>query len=168
MDSIATKPTPARPGCGHFAARHGPIHPPWAVATAAFLDACSRCGACITDCPEQILETGADGAPQVSFVSGACTFCGVCAEVCKDRALVRYVDGVERQPWTMAATIGADCLALVDVACTECADHCDQQAIRFRLLIGGTLRPLVSADRCTGCGACIRPCPGAAIVMGPA
>ncbi|KAF0190938.1 MAG: ferredoxin-type protein NapF [Gammaproteobacteria bacterium] len=168
MDSIATKPTRTRLNCRDFANQRDPIYPPWALATEKFLDACSRCGACITDCPEHILETGAGGIPQVSFVSGACTFCGVCVNVCKDRALVRHIDGVEQAPWTVVASIGEDCLATLNIACQECADHCEQHAIRFRPLIDGTIEPRVVAARCTGCGACVRPCPGNTIGMRPA
>lgn len=165
---MATKLTLARFPGGDSRTERPPIHPPWALEHDAFLDACSRCGACITDCPEYIIETGPGGVPQISFFSGACTFCGVCVDVCHDKALVRWVDGAERAPWTVVATIGDDCLAQTHVECAECAHHCEQNAIRLDLQDGGAVVPVVDATRCTGCGACLRPCPGNAIMMRPA
>ena len=37
------------------------------------------------------------------------------------------------------------------------------EAIRFSPRLGGPPRPEILDDRCTGCGACVRPCPVAAL-----
>lgn len=164
---MATKPLRLRFPSGDAGPERQPIYPPWALEADAFLEACSRCGACITDCPEYIIETGPGGVPQISFHSGACTFCGVCVDVCQDKALVRVRDGVERAPWRVTATIHDGCLAADGTNCHACEDHCEPNAIRFRLTAGGAVLPTVDATRCSGCGACIRPCPGNAIMIRP-
>jgi Pyruvate/2-oxoacid:ferredoxin oxidoreductase delta subunit len=70
---------------------------------------------------------------------------------------------------TMAcsARIGETCLALAGIACMVCRDVCPEQAISLNLHRGGVFLPQLDAETCTGCGACVAPCPGAAIVMQP-
>jgi len=63
------------------------------------------------------------------------------------------------------AVIGPACLALNRVVCRSCAEHCEPHAIHFRLAPGGIAVPLVRAERCDGCGACLAACPVSAIVL---
>jgi len=63
------------------------------------------------------------------------------------------------------AVIGPACLALNRVVCRSCAEHCAPHAIHFRLAPGGIAVPLVRAERCDGCGACLTACPVAAIAL---
>ena len=82
---------------------------------------------------------------------------------CEPQALVR--NDPAASPWTMVAAIGADCLAVRGVECRVCGEACPERAIRFRLQLGGVAQPVLDTGGCTGCGACIGPCPARAITM---
>ena len=60
------------------------------------------------------------------------------------------------------AVIGPPCFALQGIACMSCRDACPTGAVRFELALGGA-RPRIEAERCTGCGDCLRTCPADAI-----
>jgi len=44
------------------------------------LESCTRCGRCVTDCPEEAVSL-TDAGP-VIVQPQACTYCGVCETVC--------------------------------------------------------------------------------------
>ncbi|MFV3127173.1 4Fe-4S dicluster domain-containing protein [Niveispirillum sp. KHB5.9] len=74
----------------------------------------------------------------------------------------------ERSAAPMLAAIADTCLAENGAYCRTCGDACAQDAIRFRLMPRGRSRVDVDADRCTGCGDCLAPCPAGAISLAPA
>jgi len=149
---------------GDFKARHTPQRPPWALAEGAFLDACSRCGDCTPVCPTRIIVV-VRGYPEVDFSRGECTFCGACAKACKDGALLRAGSESLAAPWTIEARIADSCLARRGVECRICGDRCPAAVIRFSPRLGGPPVPEVDASSCTGCGACVAPCPVKAISL---
>lgn len=122
--------------------------------------ACTRCGDCVSACPQHILAADKDLRPIVDFSRGECTFCGKCAEACQPRALEK-AEG--KPPWLLKAHIQANCLARTNVVCRACGDACPVLAIRFSPQVMSAARPEVSDDLCTGCGACYAPCPAQAI-----
>lgn len=136
--------------------------PPWALAEAVFVKRCTRCDACIEACPESILFRGDGGFPEVSFSQTGCTACGHCVEACSPDALVRKPS---QAGWSWQANIGATCLAMKKVECRVCGEICDAAAIRFKPTLGGIASPALDLSRCTGCGACVAPCPTQAITM---
>ncbi len=141
--------------------RHPVIRPPWAIAESAFVDYCSRCEDCLRACPEGILIRGRGGYPEVDFRRGECTFCHACAEACRPGVIA---DQAQRQAWSLAPYIDpAACLAWQGVVCLTCQEQCEAAAIVLRSQPGGVMRPVVEPAACTGCGACVRPCPGQAI-----
>lgn len=101
------------------------------------------------------------GYPEVDFKRGECTFCGACATACKDGALPR-AEG-QAVPWSIKARIADTCLAQRGVECRICGDHCPVAAIRFSPRLGGPPLAEVVSGSCTGCGACVAPCPVNAI-----
>lgn len=130
-----------------------PLRPPWALAEDEFVSCCTRCDDCIGACPEGIVLRADGGFPAVDFQRGECTFCEACVEACPSGALVR-----EGPPWTIRARVDDRCLALNGVHCQACRDACPTQAIRFPLR-PGVPGPVVDDPTCTGCGACVAPCP---------
>jgi ferredoxin-type protein NapF len=145
---------------GDFKTRPAPQRPPWALAEEPFLAACSRCGECLPVCPTRIIVL-VRGYPEVDFKRGECTFCGACAAACKDGALLR-AEG-HATPWAIKAMIAESCIPRRGVECRICGDHCTVAAIRFSPRLGGPPLAEVDAGSCTGCGACVAPCPVAAI-----
>lgn len=143
-----------------------PLRPPWAVTEGDFLDRCTRCGDCVRACAasgSHLLQPGEGGFPVASFNPAACTFCGDCLTACTatgSRALQE-----QPQPWRLQLLIGEDCLPKQQVVCRTCAEMCDAGAIRFSPRLGGVSEPVVDADRCTGCGDCLAPCPTQALQL---
>ena len=147
---------------GRFSDGSGALRPPWSLAESDFLDACTRCGDCVRACPTHILVAGDGGYPIVDFTRGECTFCGDCATRCASGAL-RRAEG--KAPWSARAVISERCLARQKIECRVCGEQCAAGAIRFSPLIGGMAQPVLDQERCTGCGACLAPCPTQAIAI---
>jgi ferredoxin-type protein NapF len=141
---------------GDFAGRAPIVRPPWAVAESAFIDRCTRCGDCVDICPSAVIVAGRGGYPQIDFSSGECDFCGRCVRTCKAQALIETAD---TPPWPYRADVSAGCLAHLGVVCRTCGEQCDSHAIRFRPVAGRVGMPQIDMTLCTGCGACVAPCP---------
>ena len=136
------------------------VRPPWALAEAAFVAACTRCAACLPACPQGIVVAGDGGYPTIDFGRGECTFCGDCVTACEPRAL-RRADPTP--PWNYMARINDGCLPKRGVECRICGDFCEARAIRFHPAAGGAWLPDIEPAACTACGACVAPCPTRAI-----
>lgn len=145
---------------GNFKAAPAPQRPPWALAEELFINACSRCGDCAAVCPTRIIVI-VRGFPEVDFKRGECTFCGSCAAACKDKALLN--SDIQIWPWAIKAQVASTCLAQRGVECRICGDHCTVTAIRFSPRLGGPPVAEIDPATCTGCGACVAPCPVNAI-----
>lgn len=143
---------------GRFTEREVPRPP---GSGASFAEACTGCGDCARACPEGIIRRDADGLPVVDVREGACTFCGSCTRACAAEALQ------PASPWMWRAEAGADCLDMNGIQCRACEDFCDSASIRFRPLTGGRAQPVIDRDSCTGCGACVAPCPAGTLHLTP-
>jgi len=143
------------------------LNPPWALAGGAFERSCTGCGECVSVCPEHILFLTSAKKASVRFGDGECTFCGECVDHCSDGALARS-DSKEgdQAPWTYQAHIDEKCLASQGVACMSCVEVCDFDAIHLSYQIGTVAVPVLSTENCSGCGACLAPCPVGAIYVG--
>jgi ferredoxin-type protein NapF len=82
---------------------------------------------------------------------------------CQPRALLRRSE--DAAPWPYKAQVSDACLPKKGVECRVCGDFCDVRAIRFQPRIGGNPLPDIDPDTCTGCGACVAPCPATAITI---
>jgi len=140
------------------------IRPPWSLPRNAFSKKCTGCGECVAVCPERILTLDTHNLAKVDFSKGECTFCRECVPVCKDAALV--ITDVDN-PWSLNISIQEKCLAKTGVECRVCEDQCEPRAIRFRLTSGGVSAPQLDETLCTGCGACVGPCPVDAVLLLP-
>lgn len=135
---------------------------PWVKQFSSFTSECSRCDRCLLACEQNIIIRGDGGFPSVDFTKGECTFCYQCAAACPQSL---FKDKKET-PWQQKISISKQCLAFHQVDCRCCADSCETQAIRFYLQSGQVAQPRVNEADCTGCGACISPCPNQSISMG--
>jgi ferredoxin-type protein NapF len=108
------------------------------------------------------LVRGDGGFPEIDFSRGECSFCGECERVCAADALTRSAGA---EPWQLRATIGDTCIAARGVECRVCGESCGAAAIRFPARAGGVRLPDLDSERCTGCGACVAPCPVSAIAV---
>lgn len=148
---------------GDFAAQRLPIRPPWAIDEASFISRCTRCRACQPVCPDQLIQNGSGGFPELDFSHAGCAFCGACALACPTGALQKDVHS--RAPWTLQAQLAPGCLAVQGVVCRSCSEQCEAEAIRFKLHRNGVAQPQIDVDLCTGCGACIGVCPSHALKL---
>jgi ferredoxin-type protein NapF len=143
--------------------RGGPaqVRPPWSREEETFVELCTLCGDCAQACPTGLVVKGHAGYPIVDFRAASCTFCGACVEACgagcfdRDRALA----------WRLKATIAPSCVEAKGVTCRMCGEACEAGAIRFRPRLGAGAVVTVDDSRCTGCGACVVPCPVGAIAI---
>jgi ferredoxin-type protein NapF len=148
---------------GDISGRNTPIRPPWSHAENTFIDTCTGCGDCITQCPTKIISKGRGNYPVINFKAGECVFCGDCVDACKVDALVN-IKG--QQPWTVTAAINTEnCLAFKGVECRGCYDPCEAESIKITPRLGGVSTPTLDSTLCTGCGACFAICPSNAIGM---
>ena len=143
------------------------IFPPWSLPGESFIATCTRCDACINACPESILYKGDSGFPEVDFKRGACTFCRECIASCQADAFHAAAAANKNfyNAWNFVASVSSDCLSLQGITCRTCAEYCATRAIRFQLQLGGKALPVVSQAACTGCGACVKPCPVNALIV---
>ncbi len=132
--------------------------PPGALAEAAFECACTRCDACVTACPPQVIRRGSGGFPEMVFSHAGCDLCGACQRACTPGALA---GSLQFPGWK--AQVGPACLAQRGVECRVCGDACDARALRFSPRLGGVAVPALDAERCSGCGECVAGCPTQAI-----
>ena len=136
--------------------------PPGTLPDADLASQCDACGLCAQACPSHIIVM-TERLPRLDFSAGECTFCQRCGEACPTGA----IRPSEERRLSWQATIGAACLAIRGVECRTCGEHCDARAIRFRPVAGRPRLPEVDPESCTGCGACMAPCPTAAIEFNP-
>ncbi len=137
--------------------------PPGALPEAAFLAACTRCGACSDVCPVHAISklpptAGlAAGTPVLDVATMACIMCETmpCAAACPTPAL-------EVPPWgwrdARVATVEIDtarCITYRDVECGICARVCPVGEDALKMDDRG--RPVIGAA-CTGCGQCLNAC----------
>ncbi len=134
---------------------------PWLKSPEQFTDQCTRCNECISQCETNVIVTGEGGFPTVDFSVDECTFCYQCANACPESLFTSQHDA----PWQIKAVISDDCLAKRNVECRACSDMCETMAIRFQLAVGQVAQPILSLDDCSGCGACVAPCPTKAIAV---
>ncbi len=139
------------------------IRPPWAIEELRFTDLCTRCGECADNCHTSIISKGRGGFPVIDFKVGECDFCGECVSTCSPGALTFLSDSEKGQPWNINVVIGEKCLTHQNVVCQVCGELCEVQALRFMPRVGHVPEPELNIETCTGCGACISPCPVDAI-----
>ncbi|WP_417773370.1 ferredoxin-type protein NapF [Stappia sp.] len=135
------------------------LRPPWLLEDAIL--GCTGCGSCTEACPTGVVHI-VERTATVDFTQGECTFCGACAESCPE-----HLFDLSTIPFEHVVEISGSCLTYAGVTCRSCGDACPEMAIRFPPRIGGPFLPQINASACTGCGACIAPCPAGATGLAP-
>ncbi len=145
----------------NFRSHQQPIRLPWVRDESEFVDACSRCNNCITICPEKIIVKADGGFPKINFNHGECSFCAECVKSCSKDLFYP----LDEPPWKLKALISEECLSYKGVVCVVCKEQCETEAISFVPAVGRVSQPEVAIEKCTGCGACFKPCPAQAIKL---
>jgi len=120
---------------------------------------------CASACEQDIIrfhprEHALAGFAYLAFGDGGCTLCGECVEACP---LDFPRDGPAPRLGTAQIERGR-CLAWQDVICLSCLNACPVRALRRETDSRGIA---VAADRCNGCGMCVRVCPVDALAVVP-
>jgi len=148
---------------GDFTGKEIPLRPPWSINENLFVEICTQCGECISQCPTHIIKQGRAHFPVIDFTAGECLFCERCLDACTPHALLKKTQSA---PWSLRASIRTDaCLAHHGVECRSCYDPCEARAIRMPPRLGGISIPIIDTDNCTGCGACFSVCPVQAVTI---
>ena len=142
------------------------IVPPGAQSVQILSSRCTGCQLCISACPNQVLKAVDNGAgmlqPTLAFERGYCRVnCVTCSTVCPAGA-IRPVTTAEKSSMQIGrAVVALDrCITVTDkVTCTACSKICPPRVINLVGPDDAPKKPVVDAERCTGCGACEYVCP---------
>ena len=141
-------------------ADRGIVRPPGALSEVEFLPACTRCGDCVTACPEGALfmlgaHTGlAVNTPALDLVNNACALCAdfPCIAACEPAALLPVEPLALR--FAEARIDPSACLPFQGPECGVCVMVCP---VPGALVLEGA-RPRIDPEHCTGCALCRRAC----------
>ncbi|MCK5666106.1 MAG: ferredoxin-type protein NapF [Thiotrichaceae bacterium] len=138
-----------------------PVRPPWAINETEFIEACTRCGECVKQCPVNVIRIADGSFPEMNFSTSGCDFCEVCVAVCVPAALKLG----QAAPFDSIAVINNECFSERGVICRSCGEVCEIQAIHFKQVVGGVTHVVMNTDSCNGCGECVSICPANAITI---
>ncbi len=143
------------------------LRPPFAKPELEFLLACTRCDKCIEACPHGVIfplparfgHHGA-GTPAMDLLNRGCHLCGdwPCVVACQPEALKHPGGGGETPPPVRLARVWINpeiCLPYLGPECGACAHSCP---VPGALQWQGGLRPVIDAEKCTGCALCREAC----------
>ncbi len=140
------------------------VRPPGAITEVAFLTACTRCGECSRVCPAGAILTVssrgglAAGTPFLEPDRIPCLACAdmPCAAACPTDALEIPEGGWLDQRLGRIEFHPDRCITFEGKPCGVCVDVCPVGESALSLDEEG--RPVLKAEGCVGCGACVREC----------
>ena len=138
---------------------HNLVRPPGALDEPAFLASCSRCLRCLDACAPMAIKTapvfgGIANLGTPVLETNKCILCMECIRTCPTGALSKIP---KEEIYLGTAVILKDvCFAwLKSRRCKECEKACKPEAI----VMEESRFPVVKAEKCNGCGICMRRCP---------
>ncbi len=148
-------------GLAGLAMAHSDLpRPPGALSEPEFLARCQRCMRCVDACQPGALSVGhlIDGIANIGtpvLIIDKCIQCMDCMRACPSGALAK----VSKKELRMGVAVINEetCVSyLKKRRCKTCVDACrDFKAITLK----DKRFPVINAEKCTGCGACVRRCP---------
>jgi len=133
--------------------------PPASLVEDDFLKSCARCYRCIDACPAGALQPASILDGMANFGTpvldpSKCIFCMECVRACPTGAIRKIPK--EEVDIGNAVIEKETCLAWQKKKrCKDCYRVCKEKAIKLKK----RRFPVVIAERCNGCGACVRRCP---------
>mgnify|MGYP001449484102 CR=1 FL=1 len=161
VDSVSKKIDKVNETVDKITKRVPLLRPPGAISERQFLQACTRCDACINSCPKDAIRKAPKsmgflvmGTPYIDPIKTPCVMCEdlPCIPACEDKALL----SVQREEVNMGYAIlnKKNCKAYSNIFCQQCVIDCPVPgAISQR-----DMKPVLHKDICTGCGVCARSC----------
>jgi ferredoxin-type protein NapG len=161
VDSFSKKIDTVNEAVNKITKRVPLLRPPGAISERQFLQACTRCDACIHACPKDAIRKAPKsmgflvmGTPYIDPIKTPCVMCDdlPCIPACEDNALLP----VDREDVNMGYAIlnKKNCKAYSNIFCQQCVIDCPVPgAITQR-----DMKPMIHKDVCTGCGVCARSC----------
>jgi len=141
------------------------IRPPGAVEESLFLSRCTRCNECIKVCPhfcvrgiDSDVEYGI-GTPIIVPEITPCRLCPdlPCISACKDKALMP-VDDIKNVRIGVALIDRTNCLDYAGDGTSPCRKCYTECPLKEEAIYLEDSRPVIRAERCTGCGICENVC----------
>ncbi|MFQ5673930.1 MAG: 4Fe-4S dicluster domain-containing protein [Nitrospinales bacterium] len=139
------------------------LRPPGAISERRFLQACTRCDACIHACPKDAIKRVPkkmgfliSGTPYIEPIKSPCVMCDdlPCITACPDQALLPVASPAEVN-MGYAILDKKKCQAYGDVFCQQCVIDCPIPGAITQTPDG---KPVFHKNVCTGCGVCVRSC----------
>ena len=128
----------------------------------AFLNACTRCDACIEACPKDAIKKVPKkfgflilGTPYIEPAKNPCVMCDTlpCISACQDKALLP-VQSIFDVKMGYAILDKNKCQAYGDTFCQQCVIDCPVPGAISQV----NDKPIIHKKVCTGCGVCLRSC----------
>lgn len=138
------------------------IRPPGAISEKAFLNACTRCDACIEACPKDAIKKVPKkfgflimGTPYIEPSKNPCVMCNTlpCISACQDEALLP-AQSIFDVKMGYAILDKRNCQAYGETFCQQCVIDCPVPGAITQV----NDQPVIHKKICTGCGVCVRSC----------
>ena len=137
------------------------LRPPYAKPELEFLLSCTRCDACVSACPHDVIFTlsarhGVEvaGTPALDLTLRGCHLCDdwPCVAACEPNALELAGDPPRLAKLVIDTRV---CLPYLGPECGACSDSCP---VPGALEWPDGIRPHINQELCTGCALCREAC----------